>query len=188
MNHTAQSFADRAAQFTLVVRGVEGRWDASSPCAGWSARDVVAHVIETQRDFLGQQGFDLGLAPDLGDPGRAWAEHAEQACDILLQDGVAEREYDGYFGPTTLGATMADFYGWDLVIHASDVARATGQPWSVDEEQAAALTATADGWGEALYSAGICAPPLEVSDDASPTDRLLARLGRDPDWSSEQQS
>ena len=32
------------------------------------------------------------------------------------------------------------------------------------------------------YSEGICAPAVPVSEDASPTDRLLARLGRDPHW------
>ncbi|OLT41840.1 TIGR03086 family protein [Serinicoccus sp. CNJ-927] len=182
MDQTAQRFIERTEQFTQIVSGAQGRWDAPSPCEGWTARDVVAHVVQTQRDFLGQQGFDLGAAPDLGDPAQAWAQHAEQAVSIVRQDGVAEREYAGYFGPTTLGATMADFYGWDLVIHGSDVARATGQPWSVDEEEAAALTAAADGWGAALYSEGICAPAVSVPDDAPPTDRLLARLGRDPGW------
>ncbi|WP_406500279.1 maleylpyruvate isomerase N-terminal domain-containing protein [Streptomyces sp. NBC_00846] len=28
------------------------RWDASSPCAGWTARDVVAHVINGPRCIL----------------------------------------------------------------------------------------------------------------------------------------
>ncbi|WP_298749832.1 TIGR03086 family metal-binding protein [uncultured Serinicoccus sp.] len=182
MDQTARRFAERTAQFTQIVRGVEDRWDAPTPCAGWTGRDVLAHVIQTERDFLGQQGFDLGAAPDLADPARDWEEHAEQVVDIVDRDGVAAREYDGFFGPTTLGATMADFYGWDLLIHGSDLARASGQPWSVDEEQAAALTAVSDGWGEALYSEGICAPAIDVPEDASPTDRLLARLGRDPRW------
>ena len=82
---------------------------------------------ELERDFLGQQGFDLGAAPDLADPARDWEEHAEQVVDIVDRDGVAAREYDGFFGPTTLGATMADFYGWDLLIHGSDLARASGR-------------------------------------------------------------
>jgi uncharacterized protein (TIGR03086 family) len=101
---------------------------------------------------------------------------------VLSRDGVAEREYDGYFGRTTIGATMADFYGWDLVVHGSDIARATGQEWSVSDEEAAALHATADGWGDALHSDGVCAEAVPVPEDASASDRLLARLGRDPRW------
>jgi uncharacterized protein (TIGR03086 family) len=101
---------------------------------------------------------------------------------VLSRDGVAEKEYDGYFGRTTIAATMADFYGWDLVVHGSDIARATGQEWSVTDEEAAALHRTADGWGDALYSDGVCAEAVPVPDDASASDRLLARLGRDPGW------
>ena len=96
--------------------------------------------------------------------------------------GVAEREYDGYFGRTTIGGTLADFYGWDLVVHGSDVARATGQAWEISDAEASELLATADGWGDALYSEGICADAVPVPDDASATDRMLGRLGRDPRW------
>lgn len=183
MDQTAQLFIDRAGAFGVVLDGAGQQWEAPTPCEGWSVRDVVTHVIETERDFLIRQGFDLGGAPDLADPAEAWRSHAEQVSQVATREGVASREYDGYFGPTTIGDTLADFYGWDLVVHGSDVARATGQPWSVDEEEAARLHATADGWGDALHSEGVCAPPVPVSEDASPTDRLLARLGRDPGWS-----
>ncbi len=65
--------------------------------------------------------------------------------DVLRRDGVAERGYDGYFGRTTIAATMTDFYGWDLVVHGSDIARATGQAWSISEQAAAELQRTATG-------------------------------------------
>ena len=51
-----------------------------------------------------------------------------------------------------------------------------------DHSWPVALHATADGWGDALHSEGVCGPEVEVQDDASTTDRLLARLGRDPRW------
>jgi uncharacterized protein (TIGR03086 family) len=179
---TAQLFTDRAASFAAILDAAGGRWDAPTPCEGWSVRDVVAHAIDSERDFLARQGFDVGVAPDPADPAGAWQSHAATVVAILGREGVAEREYDGFFGRTTIAGTMADFYGWDLVVHGSDVARATGQEWSVGDEEAAALHATADGWGDALYSEGVCAAPVPVPDTASVTDRLLARLGRDPGW------
>lgn len=179
---TARNFIERADAFAAILDGVDGRWDVPTPCDEWTVRDVAAHAVETERDFLARQGYDVGEAPDAADPAAAWRAHAATVAGILAQDGVADREYDGYFGRTTIAATMADFYGWDLVLHGSDIARATGQDWSVSEEEAAALHATADGWGDALYSEGVCAPAVPVADDASPTDRLLARLGRDPRW------
>jgi uncharacterized protein (TIGR03086 family) len=180
---TAQHFTDRAARFADILDAAHGQWDAPTPCEGWSVRDVVAHAIGSERDFLDRQGLGVPDDADVDtDPATAWRAHAAAVAAVLARPGVAEREYDGFFGRTTIAATMADFYGWDLVLHGSDVARATGQEWSVSEAEAAALHATADGWGDALYSEGVCARAVPVPDDASATDRLLARLGRDPEW------
>lgn len=182
MNQTAHHFTDRAATFAAVLEAAGRQWDAPTPCEGWTVRDVVAHAVDTERDFLFRLGLDVGEAPDLADPAAAWRTHAATVAGVLAQDGVAGREYDGYFGRTTIAVTMADFYGWDLVVHGSDIARATGQDWSVSDAEAASLHATADGWGAALYSEGVCAAAVPVPDGASATDRLLARLGRDPRW------
>lgn len=181
-HRTIDLFATRASEFTRILNAADGRWDAPSPCEGWTVRDVVRHVVDTERDFLTRHDLATGEAPDLADPATGWHQHAQQTLATLSQDGVADRTFDGYFGPTTVGQTMAEFYGWDLVIHGWDVARATGQDWSISEEQARALGADADGWGPALYSEGICRPAVEVPADASEQDRLLARLGRAPQW------
>lgn len=182
MTDTAQHFRERAARFAQIVEATGGRWDAPTPCEGWTVRDVVEHVVGTERDFLIRMDLDPGPAPDLCDPATGWRTHADGVADVLAREGVADREYDGWFGRTTIGATMADFYGWDLVIHGSDVARATVQPWSISDEEAASLHATVDGWGDSLHAEGICAASVPVADDATATERLLARLGRDPDW------
>ncbi len=182
MNPTAQRFHARAHRFAQIVDAAEGRWDAATPCDDWTVRDVVNHTIETERDFFAKRGLDLGPAPDLTEPAGAWSSHAAAMVEVLGRDGVAEEAYDGYFGPTTVADTMADFYGWDLVIHGWDIARATGQVWGIGDDEVEQLNATADGWGDALHSEGVCGPEVVLPDDASPQDRLLARLGRDPDW------
>ena len=182
MTETAQQFTDRADAFAAILDGARPRWDAPTPCEGWTVRDVVDHAIDTEREFLERHELGPGPAPDRSDPPSAWRAHAAAVAEVLGRDGVADQEYDGYFGRTTIAATMADFYGWDLVVHGSDIARATGQEWSVSDDEAARLHATADGWGDALYSEGVCGEAVEVGDDATVSQRLLARLGRDPGW------
>ncbi|MBP8918846.1 MAG: TIGR03086 family protein [Micropruina sp.] len=184
MTNTITIFNERADRFSSIVAGVAGRWDAASPCEGWTAADVVTHVIGTQRDFLSARNLVAGEPAPAGDPAQAWSAHLADVARVLATDGVADQAYDGYFGPTTVGATMADFYGWDLAVHAWDIARATGQDDPISDEEAATLSSIADAWGGALHAPGICADALPVADDARPAERLLARLGRDPHWTA----
>lgn len=184
MTNTITIFNDRADRFSGIVGGVGDRWDAVSPCEGWTAADVLRHVIESQRDFLTQHEL-IGTDPVTDhDPERAWQAHLVEVTRALSADGVADRAYDGYFGPTTIGDTMADFYGWDLAVHAWDIARATGQGNPIGDDEAVTLNSIADGWGGALHSPGVCAVALPVPHDAPPAERLLARLGRDPRWAA----
>lgn len=180
MNHI-DAYKARAERFGRIVSGAAGAWNSPTPCTDWTAGDVVKHVIETEHDFLTRH--DLTDVPmPVGDPGQAWQTHADQTLAALSADGVAERSYDGYFGPTTFGETMADFYGWDLEIHGWDIARATGQPDPFSDAEAVELDAATAAWGPALYSEGICAQPVQVPDDAGAAAKLLAKLGRDPNW------
>ena len=182
MTEIAQTFAERADDFAAILDGADQQWDAPTPCEGWTVHDIVVHVVDTQREFLERHDLGTGPRPDLDDPVGAWGTHSAHVAGVLGEGDVAGREFDGYFGRTTIAATMAAFYGWDLVIHGSDIARATGQSWSISDDEAAAMHATADEWGDALYSEGVCSAAVPVPDDASTTDRLLARLGRDPQW------
>jgi uncharacterized protein (TIGR03086 family) len=154
-NATAQSFTDRAELFSRILDSAGGRWDAPSPCDGWTVRDVVRHVLDTERDFLGRHDLLDSPAPSLADPAAAFRTHAADVVAVLGRDGTADRAYDGYLGPRTFGVTVAEFYGWDLGTHGWDVARATGQEWSISDEEAELLDAAADGWGHAPYSEGV---------------------------------
>jgi len=169
-------FLDNAGRFSAVVDAVTD-WTAPSPCEGWSAADVVLHVVDTQRDFLAQRAADLGPRPG-GDPAAVWREHLEQVSRLLQDEALVNAEFDGYFGPTTVADTLADFYGFDLVVHRWDVGRAAGQPVTFSSQEMDAAEAAIPSWGDALYSEGVCARPVPVPDDASRQDRLLATLGR----------
>jgi uncharacterized protein (TIGR03086 family) len=72
----------------------------------------------------------------------------------------------------------------EVVVHGWDLARATGQPFTVEDglvEAALGFVRTAvdahpDG------SPGLFGPPVPVRDGAPPLERLLGLTGRDPSW------
>ena len=176
----ADLYATRAARVGTLLPTADP--DAATPCEGWSVRDVVEHMLSTQRDFLTGHGHDVPDVSGEADLARAWATHTAAVGDLLARPGVATQAYDGFFGPTTIGETIADFYGVDLVVHGWDVARALGRDWPIDDDEADAVAETARGWGPALRMDGICGPEVPVAADASPQERLLGLLGRDPAW------
>ena len=87
MTETAQTFSGRADDFAAILDRADPQWDAPTPCEGWTVRDVVGHVIDTERDFLERHDLDAGPGPDLDDPVGAWRTHAAHVADVLGRDG-----------------------------------------------------------------------------------------------------
>ncbi|WP_182525824.1 maleylpyruvate isomerase family mycothiol-dependent enzyme [Nocardioides dongkuii] len=178
-NHDRLSgFHANAARFTSVV-DAGGTWDGASPCAGWTSRDVLRHVVETQRNFLEQRGAGLGPAPDLDlDPARAWGAHLAAVRRAAEDRDFVETEYDGHFGRTSVAATLADFYGFDMLVHRWDLARGLGQDAGFTDAELDTIETALEGFGDNLYLDGVCAPAVPVPDDAPRERALLARMGR----------
>jgi len=179
-NATSERYAEANAPLTRLLDAVPvDRWDRPSPCEEWVARDVVRHLIQTQRDFLSGRGIDLGPAPDTdSDPAAAWRAHARRVGDLLARPEVAMAGYDGYFGPTTVGDTVGQFYVPDMVVHRWDIASAVDADPTLTDDELDRMEASIDSWGEAMYTAGICKPAVEPPADASRQTVLLARMGR----------
>lgn len=178
MNAQISDFQTNADRFAAVVDGArDADWSGDSPCEGWTAADVVDHVVDTQRSFLEQREADLGPRPT-GSPAELWATHQKAVRGVTADAEFVTREYDGFFGRTTLAATLSEFYGFDMLVHRWDVARAVGQDVDWDDAELDRIEQSLDGFGDALYSDGICQPAIAVPDDASRQVRLLGRLGR----------
>ncbi|CAN5905874.1 TIGR03086 family metal-binding protein [soil metagenome] len=182
MDTTAAQYQELAERFAGIADAVDAaRWDAPSPCEGWSAADVIDHIVTTQRDFLGSHDIDVGQAPDVAaDPAKAWHAHADAVAGALAQPGVAETTFNGFFGPTTVGETLARFYGFDMIVHRWDLAQAGGVTTTFSDAELDQIETSIDGFGEHLYAEGICKPAVHIAADASRQHRLLARMGRDP--------
>lgn len=181
----AERFRHNAARFTEVVDAVpDDAWSKPSPCDGWSVRDVVAHVLDTELELLDRMGFTAAGVPDAdGHPTGRWRAVRDAMQSVLDDSDRAGHEYDGYFGRTTVESTIDQFYASDLTVHRWDIARGAGLTdlASVEAGEIERITSGLGSIDESIMrSPGLFDAPVEVADGASPTDRLMAWLGRDP--------
>ncbi|MEE8603123.1 maleylpyruvate isomerase family mycothiol-dependent enzyme [Euzebya tangerina] len=174
-----QQFRTLADPFIALARTLTPEeWQQDSPCDGWTAADVVDHVITTQQAFFDGHEIDLPAASGNRDPAATLEVHVERVVNSLSDPAVPATTFDGFFGPTTVGDTLLRFYGFDMVVHRWDVGRATGREVTFDDAELDLLETAIEGFGENLYLEGICKPAMEVAPGAGRQERLLGRLGR----------
>lgn len=175
-----------AAAFGDCVRHVAvDAWTAPAPCEGWTARDVLDHLVTWVPAVLGGAGLSFPAAPSANDdPVGAWESFAGTIQAALDDPEVAGRTFDvGPPGTMTVAAAVDMIVTGDILVHTWDLARATGQDVHLDDELASQMLAGIETMGDALVASGHYGPPAPVAPDASVQDRLVARTGRDPDWS-----
>ncbi len=177
----AERYRTLSSRFTGLVEAVPAdRWDAPSPCAEWTARDVFAHVVDTERDLLDRMPFPPAPTTEGLDVLSAWSVIRARVQEALDNPHEAGHTYDGMFGQTTFARTVDQFYSLDLVVHAWDIATATGlepfRPMPSGEVQTimGALVPIAD----TMRQPGVFGRAVEVPSDADPQSKLLGLLGR----------
>jgi len=180
MSDIADRYRRLSGQFAGKVAQVSPeRWNASSPCEGWTARDVVAHMVEVHGIFLGLVGrpFARTVSVD-SDPAGALREAMTQVQADLDDPARASEMFDGYFGPMSFEGAIDRFVCFDFAIHGWDLARATGLDETIDPTEIVRLIAGAEAFGDALHQSGVCGPAIDVASDADDQTKLLALLGR----------
>lgn len=180
MEDIAARYRRLSDDFAAVIAAVPPeRWASPSPCEGWTARDVVGHVVETQDMFLGLVGRGLGDIPAVADdPAAAW-DAARTVVLADLEDPVRARtEFDGFFGRTAFADAVDRFLNFDLVVHRWDLARAAGLDERLDPDDVRWAWEAVSGFGPHLRREGVCGAELTPPEGADAQTRLLAHLGR----------
>jgi uncharacterized protein (TIGR03086 family) len=170
--------------FTDRVRGTRS-WDAPCPVAGWTARDVVRHLVEWLPSFLaGGSSVRLPAVPSVDDdPIGAWQAHVDAVQALLDDPATAELTLSNrHIGQLPLDRAIDQFYTSDVFMHTWDLARATGQDDRLDPEFCALLLAGMEPLEDVIRSSGQYGPRVPVEDDADTQAKLLAFIGRDPQW------
>lgn len=178
-----------------LLATVSGVTDAdlalATPCEGRTVGELIQHLVGLSLAFRAAGEKELGPLTDTSPDADGWPA-LEDGWRAALQDRVpalveawrAEAAWDGMTqaGGVDLPGEVAGLVALDeLVLHGWDLARATGQPYELDEESAAACLAFVSDF-DVDGTPGLFGPAVPVAGHASPLDRLVARAGRDPRW------
>lgn len=180
----AARHAAHSVRFAALIDGVAD-WTAPTPVKEWTARDVVAHLIDWFPGFLAM-GSDVSLpaGPTVADdPAGAWRVRAS-AVQSILDDPATDRRvfHSRMFDDLPLADAIDRFYTVDIFMHSWDLARSSGQDDTLDEATCTDLVAGMAAMSEVIRSSGQFGEQRQVADDASAQDRLIAFIGRDPHW------
>lgn len=176
---TADRHRILADRFAALIDGVRD-WDAPTPVKEWTAGDAVDHLAWLP-GMLAGMGVTLDV-PAGGDRAQRFGAQT-RAVQALLDAPDADRVIDtGMMGELPLSQVIDLFYNFDLYAHAWDLARATGQDTVTDEAYALGALEGMSAMGPSLQASGQFGAPQPVADDAPADERLMAFLGRDPNW------
>jgi uncharacterized protein (TIGR03086 family) len=180
----AEQHAYDAERFLDLARGAApGDWERPSPVDGWTARDVVAHLVDWFPGFLSSgAGIELPAVPAVTeDPVAAW--EARTADVQKLAESPGDRVVTNpHIGEIPLAQAIDQFYTNDVWMHRWDLAMALGREPDLGEERCAAALAAMEPMEEMLRSSGQYGPRVEVPASASAQDRFVGFIGRDPSW------
>ena len=181
-----------------VVAGIrDDQWDNSTPCAQWTLRDLIVHMIRENRGFAAAAGGERAdrspwTSPVGKDPRTEYAASAESVIAAFATGDVLERDFWLPFindEITFPGRKAVGFHLLDYLVHGWDAARGSGQQLVTDDDVVAAVYGIAvrdvpDGPRRVRVGATF-APPIGGSSarEAAPTmSDVLVFLGRDPGW------
>jgi uncharacterized protein (TIGR03086 family) len=177
-----------AEAITTLIAGMSPEQiDNTTPCDDWTVRELLNHVVGGAHMFAGAftgqapAGHDGHDGPvDLlgGDPAAAWQGAMEAFEAGVDSPGALDNMVPMPWGPTP-GTIVYEILKFDVLVHAWDLAKATGQQVALPDEMVEGTIAVAKQFiSPELRASGAFGPEVEAPAGASPIERLAAFSGR----------
>jgi uncharacterized protein (TIGR03086 family) len=166
-----------------------------TPCAGWDLRRLLAHMMGQHNGFAAAargETSDRSVwadRPPGGDPAGEYAAATTAVIEAFSADGVLGRRMwlpeirDG--GPFPAELAIGFFHFIDYVVHGWDVAATLGTDPGFDPDlvhDALEQAARVPGGDARLVPGAAFRPEVVVPAGAPELDRVVAMLGRSPNW------
>lgn len=192
---TDTSLIARAAKpLSDIVAGIRPeQLTARTPCTEYDVRRLLNHLL-----YWGPGLEAAGRKESVPPPAEPeseidlttgdWAAALRDQLDRTARTWSAPEAWEGMAsmgqGPAlpaeVLGGMLAD----ELVVHGWDLAVATGQLPTWDDDLLEYVYAAQVDMVEQGREMGMYAPEIPVPDSAPTLDRILGRTGRDPGWTA----
>jgi uncharacterized protein (TIGR03086 family) len=177
----AQTF-DHATK--VVAGATDDKLGNPTPCREWDVRAVLTHMTGVVAN-MGLGASALDLLPDItayelrDDRVSQFRSEADRTLAAWTERGLSDEVNVGA-GPMPVAAAMR-INLLDTATHSWDIARATGQGEELPDDLATFVLECCEGivTDQIRGFAGID-PAVPVTADATPTQRLVAFLGRQP--------
>ena len=178
-----------------AIRGADpARFGDASSCRDWTVGQAVNHLAFglVMADYGARKApwpadwTEDERCPYLrGVPEAEWAARAAEAGAAAArawQDPAAWEGETPFGGGSMPAAAVGSMMTAEFVLHGWDVARSTGQPFTVPEPLAATVLTGVESIAAMGRDGGWFGPEVTVGEDAPTLDRALAAAGRDPSW------
>jgi uncharacterized protein (TIGR03086 family) len=184
MNTTPAELADRLARAARNLQAhvqepdLTGKGELPTPCSEFTVHELSEHLFATlvmsvhaaaKEPLPAEAPTEAPWAafpPVLDRLARAWADPAAWEGETSL-------------GPNTLPAGVAGMVTvMELTVHGWDLATATGQSFTADEDVVATAAEIAGRIAEGARANGSFGPEIQAPADTTPLERLLAFTGR----------
>lgn len=161
------------------MSSVGDRWGRRSPCPQWDARAILEHVIGFHEVLLLRPAGARANRPRDDAAGR-WAA-TQAAVFAVLGQPLTDRSSLPE-GPSPDLGRLLPMLTTDVLVHTWDLAKAVGDDATLDPDLCQQALTDAETNLPALRASGMFGAPVAAPPGASAGARLVALLGRDPEW------
>jgi uncharacterized protein (TIGR03086 family) len=167
-----------------VIAGVRPeQLDLPTPCSEWDVRAVIDHLVGAHLYFtasLRGQAIDTSTSPPdfaATDPAGTYTQASAEMLKVWSEPGVMDRTVETLVGPIP-ATVLIGMWTNDNLVHAWDIARATGQDENLDPELATRMLAMLQPMPLPRGEGAPFKEPQPYPPDAIPEHQLAAFLGR----------
>jgi uncharacterized protein (TIGR03086 family) len=169
----------------VVAQAAPDSWSAQSPCAEWTARHVVGHVIAVQHAIA---ATIAGTRPPMNpmkepdrfagdDPAATWSDALATIRTAIAGADISNHVVTMWRGEMTVDEMLGYNIG-DTTIHTWDLARAIGVDDSLDPDLVEAALQLYGPIADTMRGPNVFAEQVDVDAASDAQTRLLALVGR----------